>query len=522
MIIRELIEKAVLSNPDKIFMYFEDESITYQDLDLSINKRANYFLSAGIGRGDKVALFLPNCPEFLYIWFGLAKIGAIMVPINTGCKGAEAEYIINHSDSRMVVVSSNYLDIVLGITDKCAKVESIVLTDGVSRPEIPIMGDVAETCPVEVPHSDIGDDDPVCILYTSGTTGVPKGCVLSNDYYTLTGQQWGACNSITSEDRLFTYLPLFHMNAQSTTTMAALVHRASIVLIPRFSSSQFWAQIDKYQATIFNYIGATLAFIENLPESPMDTKHTSLKRIYGGGANGEQLKRVQERYNLTATEGYGSTEDCISITNYYLDGPRKLGSIGKAAQGRQAKIVDDDDNELPPNRNGEIVTKGKPMMLEYFKEPEATAQAMRGGWFHTGDNGYRDEQGFFYFSERKKDIIRRAGENISAVEVENVIKSHPKIMDAAAIGVPDKIRKEEVKVYVILEPGETEESVPPMHIIRFASDKLACFKIPRYIEYRDRDFPRTPTNKVQKHELKKEKDDLTEGCFDHAKAGTTK
>jgi crotonobetaine/carnitine-CoA ligase len=308
------------------------------------------------------------------------------------------------------------------------------------------------------------------------------------------------------------------MNAQTTSTMASIMAGACLILTERFSAKRFWDQIKRYKPTVFNYIGAILSILENLPESPFDREHT-VTRCWGGGAPKEQIERVERRYELTVLEGYGSTEAAI-VTGAFVDKsrPRKLGSVGMPVAGKEVKIFDENDKELPPGQVGEIVIKGTGLMKGYYKEPEATAEAMKGGWFHSGDTGYKDEEGFFFFTGRKKDIIRRSGENISSVEVETVIKSHPKILDAAVLGAPDEIRREEVKAYVILKPGETEETVTPNEIISYCDERLAYFKVPRYIEYREHDFPRTPTGRIKKYEMKKEKEDLTEGCFDKEKA----
>lgn len=511
------MEKAAVKNPDKVFLYFEDEQVTYKEFDARVNQRANYFLQAGLEKGDTAAILLPNCPEFLYNWLALAKIGAVMVPINTAYKGMEAQYVLNHSEARLLVSNAELLKHTGIMSKQTEHLQEIVSVDTAPNAEVGILAQLAARLPETLPPCEISKDDMATILYTSGTTGPPKGCVLPQEFYTVTGRQFTEFNAIDANDRVMTFLPLFHMAAETTTTMGTLIAEASMVLIDRFSATKFWDQVRKYRPTLFSYIGAVLSILEDLPESSEDRTH-SIRRCFGGGATKELTEMAERRFNITVVEGYGSTEDGLVLSNYYKNGQRRVGSIGKPAPGRAAKIVDDAGNELPPGQKGEIAISGGPMMLGYFKDPVATAEVMKDGWFYTGDNGYMDEDGFVYFSERKKDIIRRAGENISSAEVENVIRSHPGVLDVAVVAVPDKIRKEEVKAYIMLRTGETEATVPPTEIVAHCSERLAYFKVPRYIEYRTTDFPRTLTNKILKHELKKEKADLTEGCFDREKA----
>jgi len=517
MNIRQYIEKAVSEKQQKTFLYFEDKEITYEELNTAVNRRANYFLDSGVRKGDIVALLLQNCPEFLYNWFALVKIGGIMVPINTAYKQEEVKYVLNHSGAKAVISSSKYLDIIQEIKHEISNLKEIISIEDSGESETKVLGELIKRSPSELKEIEITEDDTACILYTSGTTGPPKGCILPNDYYTITGENHIKFAGITSNDRLITHLPLFHMNAQCIATISAIIAGASLILIDRFSASRFWDQISKYRPTIFNYIGSILSILEKLPESRAERMHT-MPRCYGGGGSKEQIERFEKRFKLKVIEAYGSSEDSTVTSNYFKDGPRRIGSVGVPSPGREVKIVDGDGNELPPNVKGEIVVRGKPMMKGYFKNTEDTAEAMRSGWFYTGDIGFMDEDGFLYFSGREKDIIRRAGENISSVEVENVIKLHPKVLDAGVIGVPDEIRGEEVKVYVILQAGETEANLPPTEIISFCSERLAYFKVPRYVEYRNKDLPRTSTQRIKKYELKAEKEDLTEGCFDKEKA----
>jgi len=514
MSVREVIETAVKKNPAKTYLYFKDEEISYQDFNDNINRVANGFLRKGIKKGDIVSLFLPNCPEFLYCWLALSKIGAIMVPINTAYKGQEAKYILNHSEAKIVVVTPEYLEIVRSIRKGCKHLEEIILVSDSPAPDAELLSDLVKGSSTDLIPVDISDDDLSCILYTSGTTGPPKGCMLPNDYYTLQGEEIVRFLKLTPDDRMLTCLPLFHMNAQTQTTMGSLTVGCSMILLDRFHAHNFWDDVRRYKATQFDYIGAMLAILYKLPETEQDRKH-SVSRIWSGGCPREILEKFEGRFGLKIIEGYGLTESGTN-TRHSVDMKRKIGSQGVPVSYQEVRVVDDKDRELPTNAIGEIVVRGKGLMKGYYKEPETTARALRGGWCHTGDNGYMDEDGYLWFVDREKDIIRRSGENISSMEVEHVIQSHPKVGEAAVIGVPDEIRGQEVKACIILKPGETEETLPPEEIVSFCEERLAYFKVPRYIEYREV-FPRTPTQRVEKYKLRTEKKDLTEGCFDRLK-----
>jgi crotonobetaine/carnitine-CoA ligase len=290
-----------------------------------------------------------------------------------------------------------------------------------------------------------------------------------------------------------------------------MLYNATLVVAERFSTSHFWDQVRDNKITCFYCIGSMTSFLYNMPPSELDRQH-NLKMVQTSGIPPRIHRAWEERFGVPVHEIYASTETTADIAVMH-DMERKAGTgcIGRPVPYREVRIVDDDDVDVPPGEVGEIILKrSRGMMKEYYKDPEATERAFRCGWFHSGDLGYQDEDGDYHFVGRKKDIIRRGGENISAASVEQVLIDHPKILEAGVIPVPDPIRGEEVKAYVVLNPGE---ELTAQEIFGYCEQNMAAFKVPRYLEFRD-SLPKTPSERVQKRKLREEKDDLTEGCYD--------
>jgi crotonobetaine/carnitine-CoA ligase len=519
MNIRELIETQASKNPNKVFLYFGEQEITYKEFNENINRAANVFMSLGVKKEDRVCFFLFNCPEFLYGWFGLAKIGAILVPINTNYKTEETKYIVNHSEAKVILVHSSLKEVVDQIRSKTPLLKRLLLLGdhNGNSDSISFEGALKDASP-ELAPVDISEDDLCEIMYTSGTTGPSKGVMMTHQYWIINGYGYSYPMDVKPEDRLFTCLPFFHANAQGYSTMGALTAGASLIVVERFSATKFWDQIRDYKATVFNYIGAMLTIISKQPESEKDRDH-HVKAAYGTPAMDKKFEEYMERrFGITFVSGYGLTECGLCIIQP-LYGLRKEKSMGLPKQipgfgfVNEIKVVDENDREVPRGTVGEIVIKNPSVMKGYYKDPELTNKVLREGWLHTGDQAWMDEDGYFFFADRKRDVIRRRGENVSSLEVENVINAHPKVLESAVIGVPSEFQDDEVKVFVVLKPNET---LDPLDLLRWCKDRLAYFKIPRFIEFRT-ELPKTPTHRVQKYKLKEEKSDPGKDCFDLAK-----
>ena len=516
MNIRELIETTARKNAKKIFLYFADLEVSYEEFDRNVNRAANVFLELGIKKGDRVCFFLPNSPEFIYGWLGLAKIGAVLVPINTNYRTEEAKYIVNHSEANTILVHSSLNDVVEKIRPETPLLKNyLYLGEDIHNRDYIDFTKALDGSTTALMTVDISEEDICEIMYTSGTTGPSKGVIMTHKYCILAGYGYRYAMAVTPDDRLFTCLPFFHANAQAYSTMGALTSEASLIVVKKFSASRFWDQIRQYRATLFNYIGAMLTILSKQPESDRERDH-HVRAAYGTPAFDREFQDYMEnRYGITLVSGYGLTECAFGLIQP-LHGLRKAKSLGLPKQIPDAgfvnavKIVNENEEAVPPGTVGEIVIRNPAVMKGYFKEPELTQKAIRDGWLYTGDQGWMDGDGYFFFSDRKKDVIRRRGENVSSIEVESVINAHEKVLESAVIGVPSELHDDDIKAFVMLKPNQTLE---PLELVKWCKDRLAYFKIPRYIEFRT-EFPKTPTHRVEKYKLKAEQKDPARDCFD--------
>jgi len=513
--IRDFIESRVEKNPNKPFLYFEDEVVSYEAFNQKINQAANGFLEMGVSKGDRVCLMLSNRPEFLYGWFGLAKIGAVMVPINTAFKENEAGYIVQHSEAVGITIEDNLLPIARALKRRCPKLKWIGCVDQTSEEGLFPFAQIFQGMEKALKPISIRDEDVAQIIYTSGTTGFPKGAIHVQKDFTLTGEAFTICAGIGPEDRLLTILPLFHVNAEYYSTMGALAAETSLILIPRFSASLFWDQAIYYGATEFNFIGAIGRILCTRPEEEFRPGH-QIRTAYGAPVTPDVYETFTQRFRIQhVIEGYGLTE-VPRVSQNPIGGVIKTKSMGLPARHpspklkfAEVKIVDEQGKELGPGEAGELIVRSPVMMQGYFKDEEKTRETIRDGWLYTGDYAFKDEDGYLFFVERKKDIIRRKGENISATEVEFVLQAHEKIFEAAVIAVPSELGEDEVLAAIVPKENQT---MTPEEVIDWCKNRLANFKVPRYIKFRS-DLPKTPTERVAKYILKQEKN-LIESSHD--------
>jgi crotonobetaine/carnitine-CoA ligase len=504
-VIGQLVRKKALSQKDRIFLHFKDQTVTYQQLDETSNRFANGFKALGISKNDKIAMMMKNHPDFLYTWFGSAKLGAVEVPINTAYKGDLLKHIINNSDSRILIIDGDMLDRLVLIKEDLTKLEQIICHGE-------IVEEVSESLPgpisalerfFEYPADplevEVSPKDPAGIIYTSGTTGVSKGAVCPHNFFLHQAKLVAELRDLNSQDILYTFLPLFHFNAQIFTVLTALLNEAQVVLSDRFSASTFWDEIREYGATQFNYLGAVMTILAK--QEPKENDHDNPVRIaFGAACPSEVMKQVEERFGFVCLEGFGMTE--IGIVVHDDINARRTASCGRVlGEYYEVQLVDDDDVEVGIGEVGEIVVRPKKpyiMMTEYYKMPDKTLETYRNLWFHTGDYAKKDEDGYFYFVDRKKDAIRRRGENISSFEVEKVINTHPQILECAVFAVPSELGEDEVKANIVLKENQT---LPFERLIEFCSERMAYFAVPRYVEFVT-ELPKTPTNRIEKYCLR--------------------
>ena len=521
MTVGSILEDKAKTNKGRIAARFKDITVTYDELNDTANRVANSLSEIGVKKGDMVCMMLPNCLEYLYVWFGLAKIGAVKVPINTAYKGDLLEYIINNCDAEIIVIDQQYLSRLKFIESGLPRLKKVIICPGATgkKSETPDMKfedipyDRLLDSPPTTPMVEIKHTDPVAILYTSGTTGPSKGVVMSHAHFYYYSRQAVKYLGLRSDDILYTVLPLFHINAQGVTAFGAILVDTQFALGDRFSASKYWDEIKKYNATQFDCLGAMLNILCAQPKRDDDADNP-VRLCFTAPIPVEVYDEFRTRFNLEVVEGYGATESNLILCNP-LDAP-KLGSMGRVTEGFECIIVDDDDNELPTGETGELLIRHNvpfSMMSEYYNMPDKTVEAWRNLWFHSGDRAYVDEEGYYYFVDRKKEAIRRRGENISSFEVERVVNKHPKVVECACVPAKSEFIEDEVKIVVVLKERET---LPPEELIAFCEDRMAYFAIPRYVEYVG-SLPKTLTEKVEKYKLIQE--GVNENTWDRVEAG---
>jgi len=502
MNVRELLESQSSVYAHKEYLFCGDGIWTYRQFDERVNQAANSFLEIGIKLGERVGLMLRNSPEFLFAWLGLNKIGAVMVPINTAFKEPEVSYIINHCSATGLIVSQETYEVADEVKKKSATLNWLASVEAIGDDPTLNLGVLWDKASKALKSIQLHENHLATIIYTSGTTGPPKGVMHAHRSYVLCGQAMIARSALTSDDRLMVILPFFHANAQFYSTMGSLAAGASLVVIPKFKASRFWHQARKYQATQFGFVGAIGRILIARPEDEFDPHHVI--RVANGALVPENVYfAFTGRFKIPhVIDGYGLTE-CPSVSNNPIGGRVKIGSMGRPANlpnsGQpfsEMRVIDENGHELPANEIGELIVRSPVLMKGYYNDPQQTVEAVRDGWFHTGDYCYRDEDGYFFFVDRKKDIIRRKGENISSVEVEGVINAHPHVLESAVVAVASTLSEDEVKAFVV-----PKESLAATELIDWCMERLADFKLPRYIVFRE-NLPKTPTQRIAKYLLK--------------------
>ncbi len=475
---------------ERPFLLFKGQRFTYADAHAITNGYAEGFRRAGIRRGEHVALMLDNRPELLWAMWGLGKLGAVAVPLNTAAKGDLLEYLLDQSDSVLVCVEDAYTERVHDVAGPAVR--------GVLGPaEIAGFGDLTVADPpemLEVKHS-----DPHLIMYTSGTTGPSKGVVSPHSQGHAVGRQMASRSGYRPDDVLYTCLPVFHANALWYTIYAALWADACVALSRGFSARRFWDEIRASGATVFNALGAMANIIWQQPESPRDRDHR-VRIAMMVPTSRDLAERFDRRYGIRTTSVFAMTENC-AVTVFGPDDPvEKADSAGRVREDTEVQIVDDDRRPLPDGELGEICIRPRErgsIMLGYYEMPAATVAATTDLWFHTGDRGRLDADGYLYFADRKKEAIRRRGENISAYEVETVLCRHPAVVEAAAVPVPSELGEDEVMAYVVAAP---DAEIDHAELVRFCADRMAYYMVPRYLDVIDA-LPKTPSEKIEKYKL---------------------
>jgi crotonobetaine/carnitine-CoA ligase len=475
---------------DHPFLLWDNAIFSYADLEQWTNRYAHGFSASGIAKGDHVAVMMSNGPEFFWTIWGLAKIGAVVVPLNTAAKGDLLRYFLAQSDSIAVVVGAEWAGRIAEVAPLLPAVRLYLSPDIAAFTDQP-----ATSPPVRVCH-----DDPAFIMYTSGTTGPSKGVVSPHAQAHAVGRHLTHHFAYASHDVLYTCLPLFHGNALWYTCYAALWADAAIALSPRFSVSGFWSEIKRMGATQFNALGAMTNLLLKQPPNSIERDHR-VRQTMILPLTPQTYRDVSTRFGVQVTSLYAMTET-FPVTIFIADDPAEKGaSAGRPRGLADVAIMDDQDRKLPAGTVGEICVRPlEPWIMTtgYYKQPEATVSAFRNMWFHSGDRGILDEDGYLTFVDRTKEAIRRRGENISAFEVEMLISRHPDVMEVAAVPIAAELSEDEVMVFVVPRPGAAPT---PESIVKFCDGIMPYFMVPRFVEIIE-SLPKTASEKIEKYKLK--------------------
>ena len=480
--------------PDRPAVLFEGRSVSYRELDAASNRAANLLRSLGIARGDRVALYLPNIPEFATVYLGVLKAGAVAVSINSIFKKQEAEFILNDAGARVIFTVA---DLMVNLGDlACPALERAIVCEGTAG-ATPSLAPLLAQASSEFQAAEMAPSDPALLLYTSGTTGFPKGATLSHG--NVVSNTWSVVHhaGYRPDDRLVCFLPLFHVFGQNFIMNSGFLNGSTLVLHRRFTPEAVLESIARDRVTMF--FGVPSIYVALLDLDLRSDDLASIRYWFSAAATMPQeiSRRWSERFGRPIHEGYGLTETS-PFAAYNHDFQHKVGSVGTAVENFEIRIVDEADQEVPCGSIGEIAIKGPGVMLGYWERPEDTKSAIRDGWFHSGDVGSMDEQGYVFIVDRVKDMINRSGFKIWPAEVEQLLYRHPAVREVAVYGVPDAISGEAVAAAVVLKSGATATA---REIVEYCRAQAAVYKAPSRVDF-VAELPKSATGKILKRVLR--------------------
>jgi crotonobetaine/carnitine-CoA ligase len=489
--LRGLLEARVEATPDKPFILWRGAAYSYTEIDARANAVANSLLACGVSIGDRVAIMMSNSLEWVALWLGAAKVGAVAVTLNTAYKGEGLRYLLGHSRPALLAIDEEFLP----------RLEAL---EG-PLPDLHVGGgELLDGDRARPPRAELSLRSPCSILYTSGTTGPPKGCLLPQGQYLAAAHLHAENCGYDETTTLYTCLPLFHINAQNYSLLSALAAGGTLALDDRFTASGFWEKLIEVGATAFNFIGSMAISLWNREPRPIERGHGA-RIAFGVPVPLNIWGEWEERFGVRVIYAYGMTENALPAIFPIQDtpaAPHLRGAAGKASPMAEVAVVDDDDRPLPAGELGEIVTRPMlpfTMMTEYVDRPDATVEAFRNCWFHTGDLGILDADGYLFYVDRKKDALRRRGEMISSWEVEATVGKFPGVAECAAVGVPSDLGEDEVLIAVAC----AGEPIDPAALIAFCRERTAAHQVPRYVRLVP-ELPRTQTQRIEKYRLREQ------------------
>jgi len=504
----DLLEERAAADPSRNLVEFEAadgtvQEITYADMLARVADVAGGLAAVGVSRGDRVVLHLRNSPEFLVAWFALGYLGAVFVPSNVANAPAEVAHVVRHTEAVLAITEPHLLEGLEKGIALAGRDTRVVVARGPAGEHLgyDALVEVGRANPA--PRAPVRGEDLAELIFTSGTTSKPKAVMLTHANLLRAGLDAVHCLWLEPGERCLTALPLFHVNAQAMSALAALTVGGTLILLEEFRASRFWSQIQAHGATQTAIVAMQLRTLIAQPVAPGERDHWLRRVFFAINVSDGEKEAFEERFDVRIINGYGLSEAMTLTAVSPIVGPRRWPSVGLPSPGRRVLLLDEAGEPVAPGEVGEVVVEGTPgrtLMLGYYRDEEATARALRGGRLHTGDNAYADADGYLYFFDRKKDMIKRAGENVSALEVEAAIVEHPGVAEASVVGIVDPIRDEAVAAVVVRTgPG----SVDAQGVMDHCAERLSRFKVPTVVVFRD-ELPKTSIGKVRKDVLRAE------------------
>ena len=507
MTIPELMRQRAEEHQDETFIIFEDQTFGYRTIQENCCRVAANLAARGIGKGDKIVLLMGNCMEFLYLFLGVGRIGAVIVPINPMLKPDEIAYIANNSDATTIITVPEFAQFLPAVRGLLPQVKQVfILGDKAAEGAEPF---AALLEPADsVPDICIDENDDAALIYTSGTTGLPKGVILTHRNYIWNARGVYHSTTVYPYDRFLCVLPIFHVNAQVVTILTPLIGGVSIVVMGKFNPFGILPTIAKHKVTLMSAVPTIYNVICAHPKAG-EHDISSMRFFVSGAAPmpDETYQATQRVLKKPLIMGYGLSEaTCASAVADYSD-PIRWNSVGPALRYQSIRVVDKDGADLPPGGIGEILVSGPTVMKGYYKNPEATAEVLKDGWLHTGDQGRLDEEGYLYIVGRLKDMIIRGGQNIYPAQVESVLSELPGVAEIAVVGVEEPRWGQEVLAVIKCAEGA---ALTEKEVIAFCREHLAPYKCPKFVRFLP-ELPKTATGKIRKNLLMEQFADIARG-----------